>query len=667
VANSAFTPTAFGTSTSSSAFTGINYLSSHFAADSLGTVTLSVGDTLSSSTRSNPSQWGTSAASAIIAQSTDSSLRGTTNYLVSFTTNGQFVESPLFTLDGSDLGKALQVSFTHSGVSTSDDVQAYIVRYNSSNVLQERIPLAGTASATAPFSARLGTGVSQMNSFFVSGSTASDKYALRILRNANATAVRLDSFSIGPQSIGVGAAITDWYLDTNFTVNGFGTVSNQKIWRKQVGDTMFVKGSFTCGAPSASPASISLPTGFSIDSTKVPSNTDHACGWFERLYGTSTTVYNSGYNGVAFVDVGTTDRIFYGIVNATSKTDYFKSNGNDIAISGDNIDFYFTIPISQWASSNFQTADRAVEEYASNDGSGGTAANNTYNTGMQYGLTGSQFVSVASTTATSTTRYLVRFQQAIQPTDKIFIEVYNSSSGEWADISYWSRTGIKPILNQNDSFYGMGWEAVGPSTPTDIYVAFGNKGRNTSTTAGAGFGANGQAWADIAGSSSYKWRVRKVSGGASVGYPVSSANVVGRTDGNAPASGMIGEIIEGQYGPVNQTASNGTVNGASISLTPGRWLVTHICNLSRNGATSSNFYLNAGISVNSASTTGTSYNDGSLVSVETNAGTANYVSCMAQRVVNLTSTTTYYGVIQGPTYSAGTPQAYGVIRAVRIA
>ena len=192
----------------SSSSAGVNYLAAQFAADLLGTVsTTAAGDTLASSTRSDPTKWATSTGTALITQSTNSTLRGTTNYLIAYTANAQYVESPLFTLDGSDLNKPLLVQFDLSGVSTADDVQCYVVRYNTSNVLQERILVAGTASATTPFSAQLPTSTSSFRGFFVSGSTSTDKYALRWLWNAANTSLRLDSFVVGPQSLATGAVV----------------------------------------------------------------------------------------------------------------------------------------------------------------------------------------------------------------------------------------------------------------------------------------------------------------------------------------------------------------------------------------------------------------------------------------------------------------------------
>jgi len=51
--------------------------------------------------------------------------------------------------------------------------------------------------------------------------------------------------------------------------------------------------------------------------------------------------------------------------------------------------------------------------------------------------------------------------------------------------------------------------------------------------------------------------------------------VKGRTDGVAPSSGDIGEVIEATITDTTLTTTIGDVGGASITLTPGRWKITY--------------------------------------------------------------------------------------------
>lgn len=486
---------------------GINYLSSHFGADALGTVETSVGDTLSSSTRSSPNQWGNSAATALITQSTDSTLRGTTNYLIQFSANSQFVESPLFSLDGEDLGKPLLVQFDVSGVSTADDVQVYMVRYNSSNVLQERILVAGTASATSPKSAQVPTGVTTFKGFFVPGSTSTDKYALRVARNANNTSMRLDSFVVGPQSVAQGAVITRWQ-DFVPTISNFGTVTNLIAKYARVGNTIFVKGSCTAGTTAASAFSISLPSGLSFDTTLGAGK--QAVGRLDVLKsaaGPNTNAF-SDYQAL-FLDTSTSASVVYAAYQNGSGA-YVKNTGSGITSSGNSINFEFNAPIAEWATGTTTLADRAVEEYAFNTSTGAGTDLTAFANGPQGQAFGQNY-------ANRTLR--VRFQTPILPTDQIITEWQESNGTPWFPMIQDSLVlDVSRFTYQQPTRYGMGVVRRVAGSNTDVDVEFGAYGRPGATYAGAG-----TSWTSVPATA--KWRVRKVSGGAAVGYPIAPANI----------------------------------------------------------------------------------------------------------------------------------------------
>lgn len=499
---------------------GINYLNSQFNADALGTVEVSVGDTLASTTRANPNQWGNSAASALITQSTDSTLRGTTNYLVAFSANAQFVESPLFSIDGQDLAKPLLVQFDVSGVVTADDVQVYIARYNSSNVLQERILVAGTASATSPNSAQVPTAVTTFRGFFIPSSTATDKYAIRWRRNANNTSMRLDTFIVGPQSLAQAAVVTAWQ-DFVPTISNFGTVTNLIAKYARVGNTIFVKGSCTAGTTVASAFSISLPSSISFDTTLGAGK--QMVGRLEVLKsaaGPNTNAF-SDYQAL-FLDTATNASVVYAAYQNGSGV-YVKNTGSGITSSGNSINFEFNAPISQWSSGTTTLADRAVEEYAWNSDTTNTS---TTSSGFSNGPDGVQFGSYS--TATRTKR--VRFQTSILPTDTIILETKDSANSQWMPYHqsrYISTSGTT----------GMGCNVVS-STEVDVFFA-------SAGYASTVYSPTAAAWSGIAGSDNFKWRVRKVSGGAQVGYPVSARNIVGDTTGTSGPTGMVGELVGG--------------------------------------------------------------------------------------------------------------------------
>lgn len=536
---------------------GINYLSAHFGADALGTVDVSLGDTLASSTRTNPSRWGGSSGSAIISQSTDSTLRGTTNYLVVFTANAQFVESPLFTLDGKDLGQPMSVSFDVTGVSTSDDVQCYAVRYNSSNVLQERIPIAGTASATTPFSARVNTGTNKFNGFFIPSATSTDKYAIRWLRNANNTSMRLDSFSVGPNSYQVGFAGTDWQ---SFTPTGSWTTNTTYTGKyRRAGDNleMMVRVALS-GAPNATVLDINLPSGLTIDTTKINSTT---AGSLNIMPNGRARLWDDGvatYLGELQYRTTTAFRVVYfGTSGSTATLTETNAVSNVSPITWGNLDsieVIASIPISQW-SSNVQMADRAVEEYASNSSS--TDADDT--TSFVNDVNGS--VGIFGVTALTTTRKKrIRFKTNIQPTDTLIMEFRDTtiSNSQWVPLGqYTSSNGdvVNPATIQNTSEYGVGIRAV---NATDVDIQF----YHYAQTAGATYGSAGSAWNSGSGYANTRWRVRKISGGAAVGFPIGASNVIDYTPSTVRADTGNGF---GSTNTVIRRFTNFTTTGSAVT------------------------------------------------------------------------------------------------------
>jgi hypothetical protein len=117
--------------------------------------------------------------------------------------------------------------------------------------------------------------------------------------------------------------------------------------------------------------------------------------------------------------------------------------------------------------------------------------------------------------------------------------------------------------NQNGTRYGMG--RLEKVNSTDIDVTFGLYSFASST-----FSSPGTNWATVGAG---YWRVRKVSGGAAVGFPVSARNIVGDTSGTAVPSGYVGEY----YNLV--MASNATITTSdtpliSQSISAGIWMLT---------------------------------------------------------------------------------------------
>lgn len=548
---------------------GKNYLQDFYDADSAITVQQSVGDTVGSSTRSNPTRFGSSTNADLISQSTNSSLRGTTNYLIAFTANAQFVETPLFTLDGSDLGKAMSVQMDVTGVGADDDVQVYAVRYNSSNVLQERIPIAGSASATTPFSAKLPTGTKTFNGFFIPSSTSNDQYAIRILRNANNTSMRIDALVVGPQQVLQGAIVTDWQSFAP-TVIGFGAESSKSAFYRRVGNVMEVRCEFVGGISTAVTGSVALPTGFTVDSTTI--TTTSPVGYHFTSKGAADKK-----GGAVLVAGGGTVFNFsnFGTFGTTATNPLAAALGTAICENGDQFCFYASIPITEWQS-NTQQAARAVEEYAWNS----NTADGSNLTAFGYGPSG---IAIPSVTSTSDKR--VRFQTPILATDKFELEINISPGDQWVPYGN-SYIGGGITQTQGITFFRVS------GTTTDVDVRFGSAGfAGTPSTAGA-------QWPTI--SATTKWRLKKISGGAAVGFPVGARNVIGDTTGTAVPAGYVGERLAGSATNSTTAATGSGFNEIvvrTVTLNKGIYLISSYVSPSGFGGNTGNvdIFINSGV------------------------------------------------------------------------
>lgn len=502
----------------------------------------------------------TSGASAI-AQSTDSSLRGTQNYLTALSgaalAGTTFVQLAPFALEGTDLGKPVTIQFDITSSLADGDWDVVVVRYNSSGTHQSLIPVAGNASsATATPSAKLPTGRTTFRGFFVpDASNASDIYALRFRRLVGSQQIRIDTLFVGPQTLQSGTAVTDWASYTPslvnetgsaITLNATGADAISGFWRR-LGDSIQVQVSFRNGSGGAASGSgyveFTLPSGFSVDTTKI------------------TTSLAGGYRVQGFGAVSAINK--HGPVYFNSATSRFRvldgSDGDWVTVSdivaSAGFSALFEVPIVGW-SSNVTIADRAIEEFGYNSDVTSTATVNA--SGFAQGAEGVLFSSNWAVGTAYVRR--VRFNTPIQATDRIVVEI--NGTGYWA-----SNESFFPNIQQGSSFYGI---AAVPVNATDVDVTFRPNGRIAD---GATYGANGSSFAAL-NALNFRWRVRKTSSGAGVGFPISAANLLSGSITNNEVSAtaaIAGTKINPDFGSQAVTTTGLLTVGDFVARTASRF------------------------------------------------------------------------------------------------
>jgi microcystin-dependent protein len=231
------------------------------------------------------------------------------------------------------------------------------------------------------------------------------------------------------------------------------------------------------------------------------------------------------------------------------------------------------------------------------------------------------------------------------------------SLGEFKDdqVQYHNHAvpGVDGASAANTSLVRSGGAATGPintlKVTTNLQPAEGLAAREGSTTHGKQAGVN------------YIIRIYDAGLGAGA-LPISSANIVGRTDGVAPAAGMVGETFTISASNVNAAASGDWKQIATKVIPKGVWSLVGVVTLRKNGAT----ITDGGIVLS----TSTASSTGGVAGLDhlyfaTPIG-INSSLTTNQKILNLSSETAYF-LNAYAAYSVATPIFDGSIVLIRIA
>jgi hypothetical protein len=259
-----------------------------------------------------------------------------------------------------------------------------------------------------------------------------------------------------------------------------------------------------------------IPLGLTIDTTKLASGTDGSDFVLGLVSYTDATVAN--YEGK--VTYGSTTSVTLRITRSDStwSNPGFTANATSpfTFATGDSIRARFTVPIAEWAGSGTCNVAGNDVEYASNSST--TDADDTAS--LAYGSIGSLVPTITASATNANRTKRVSFQTPIQSGDSIVVEIQDSGTGAWIPVGVNNNYLARTYQNAagTTAFYGIGWVAVNSTT---IDVGFGRAGRITS---GTGYGTAGPNYPANAGD---KWRVRKTSAGAAVGFGLATSTSAG--------------------------------------------------------------------------------------------------------------------------------------------
>lgn len=444
-----------------------------------------------------------------------------------------------FTIAAADKSLPLSISWeglasaNYTGPTGSEYLSVYIYDVTNSTLITPSSTTVAPGSSKGKCTFNATTSTSYRLIFHIAGTGTS------------AWTYQIDSVSVGPQVTSYGLAMSDWqvYTPTISPISGY-SVSPVGYWRR-IGDSMRIRLSFVkngSAGTGATALTFGLPTGYTIDTTKLPAGGSTSKELLGSVagYQVPATSAQYQYNTPLYYNDSSSVRLAKPGTNGTLL-------GSDVIASSEwNADF--EVPISSW-SSNVQMGDRAIEEYAYTSGAFDSASSATvFGSGGQ-----------ATTALTNDRVKTITWANAIQPTDTIVVE--GSRDGlTWGPMQGFNfSTGA--VITSVDSGGGYAGVTHYNSSNTQTVVTFYNfMNRANDDSPTTNWPASGAYW-----------RVRKISSGAAVGFPIATSNILAKTDSGTPAANYIGECQQSTV-PSSTTAITSEADiGGTIVLTPGWW------------------------------------------------------------------------------------------------
>lgn len=188
--------------------------------------------------------------------------------------------------------------------------------------------------------------------------TARTNIAIRLIGRFRSTQTTAGTWAAVPTEISLKpfayeAMLTPWSTNLTFTPSSsaFGTVVGPVFHSRRVGDSLEVRFFFKTGTVSgASNAQIALPTGLTLDTTKVASSLDTVIGNYYTTDGSATTFFDSNKAGVVYYKSGSTTTVSLSNRSDTNGSSVLiQASGGDLASTGGQVGGYFTVPIAEWA------------------------------------------------------------------------------------------------------------------------------------------------------------------------------------------------------------------------------------------------------------------------------------------------------------------------------
>lgn len=452
-------------------------------------------------------------------------------------------------------------------------------------------------------------------------------YTLRLVRAASVSMdLYVQGVVVGPGLNAQGAIVTE---PTAFTPTGTWTNTTYTGFKSRTGTMAeyYVRLVLT-GTPSAVNLRINQPSNETIDTSKI---IDYRTPIGRiRIHRVGTAVVEGS---IVFDSATQVAAVYWkdnAVAVAASTTNGISPTAPYTFASGDVAEITWRVPIAEWAGQGTVNIGAGAQvEYASSN-----EAWDATGTTTKYGPSGS-----AITGALTAGRFkTVTFTSPLQTDDLIQLEYRLAGSNVWIS----QEETLNPWVATAGFGFGGNIQAVTANSVTVLFAQYMGQGTVYNTQTGA---INWSAATYDA------WRVRRCKASSPVGFGLATATESGLVKGGsvpginnavAVASGYIGEVLEATQATLTSIGgvSLDYRDILSVTLTPGLWTLTGLMTFGANSGT--NTTVQAGITA-SAGNVGTGLSTG--VSLAEGPGpTANYNMSLVvpNRIVNISSSTTYY-------------------------
>ncbi len=280
------------------------------------------------------------------------------NYgMVGVTIVGDFLASPAYTIDLSDRARVMTFKFNYTPTVGAAVANWSGTSSNSFGVAIYDVTNSAWIIPAGVFSMNQSSGIGYATGTFQTSATGTS-YRF-VMYHANATSggnfgMTFDDFFLGPQTAPMGPAMTDWVAFT--PAQGTWLTSANAVytgfWRR-VGDRMeVVEQVAVSGAPTSASLTMKIPTGYTIDTSKMTS--------FSESLGTAVandsgaTTYTGG---VIYSNTTTVQPVIFNAASTIAVDTAITQAAPFTFGAGDAVIIRFTIPIVGWSSNVLMSQD----------------------------------------------------------------------------------------------------------------------------------------------------------------------------------------------------------------------------------------------------------------------------------------------------------------------